>query len=957
MKTFESILDIIRQGGDVDPDELLPHLADVNRSTRFIYNDYLARTYYYAGKPDRAVVFADRALLLLTGYSESFINFYVLLHRALGNIEAVQNAYKAVGMERADAGDVLSALKYFNQSRDAYADAGLGDRYEYDFDILKKIETLAYSSPQRSVGTPSSIFMVPANKKIRLAYLVYGAKHSQSVLIKILCDFARLHDQVRYEVAFFVPDSNIDYGGQVSVNVEKLRKAGGRVIEAGSASELDCLYKTAQHINEFSPHILVTTAVLTDYAQYFISMLVSVSVRIGLCYGPPAQYIAPTLDWVISPSIHPLLDSPCNGSLVNLEQELPSCAMVSAYSRQDLVIPPDSVVILSAGRPAKFQNREFWKAIVNILEVYPQAFFVAVGLAEPPPFLAELMHPSLQTRFLNVGWRDDYLNILATADIVVDTFPSGGAVTVLDAMGLAIPVVSFHNDYLKVFDQNDWNPAGELIRIPELLAARGRFDEWLAILSSLVEGKEFRQLRGRQCQEMAAQMSGSPERMIANHEQIYENVLYEKVLTNNASKPASWKIPYAQVMKNGALTKVLQVNGYESPGRRFNGLSITPLLKTYGIESRHLVWEKDTQNPEVLTFEGAWARRINRVAKRVEDVTSLQSVLYPHAAQMMKMPAFKEADVLHLHIIHSGYLSLSDLPKITKRKPTVWTLHDPWAMTGHCVYPFECKRWMTGCGSCPDLGVHFPLRMDTTRLLFRYKRWAYRNSKFDVIVASKWMRDMVEASPAFEHIDIHQVPFGLDLNFFSPVASPNARKRFGIPDDALVICFRAVGNEFKGLPYIIQALERISSKQPVCLLTLNTKGLLERFAGRFQLVELGWSNDEALTRDAFVATDIFLMPSIVEAFGVMAIEAMACGKPVIVFEGTALPEVTFAPDVGLSVPMRDTEALFQALQRLIDNPAERKERGRKGRMIAELHYGDDMYARRLAKIYRMVAAK
>jgi glycosyltransferase involved in cell wall biosynthesis len=403
--------------------------------------------------------------------------------------------------------------------------------------------------------------------------------------------------------------------------------------------------------------------------------------------------------------------------------------------------------------------------------------------------------------------------------------------------------------------------------------------------------------------------------------------------------------------------KVLQVNAYESPGRRFNGLTLTPILKRHGIESRHLIWEKDTQNPEILTFGRVGSRKINNLVSRIERMFSLQSMLYLNASQMIKMPAFKEADLLHLHIIHSGYLSLSALPKLTSLKPTVWTLHDPWAMTGHCIYPFECTRWKSGCGNCPDLGIPLPLRKDTTRFLFNYKRRVYKNSKFEVVVASKWMRDMVEASPLFEDVNIHQIPFGLDLDFFSPSAAPHARKRFGIPEDSLVICFRAVDNEFKGLPYIIEALERISSKHPVCLLTFNSKGLLDRFAGRFQLVELGWTNDEELARDAFVAADIFLMPSIVEAFGVMAIEAFACGKPVIVFDGTSLPEVTFAPEIGLSVPMRDGEALFQALQRLIDNPMERQERGRKGRLMAELHYGDDMYAMRLAEIYRMVLEK
>ncbi len=949
MKTLESLLEIIRQGGEVNPQELLPLLCMESRSVRFTHNDYLARTYYYAGKPHLAEVFAERALLQLEGNPDSFISFYVMLHTVLGNAEAIKKAFKLVGMQQAALGNINLALRYFNQSRDAYSNLGLGDRYEYDFDILKKIEVMA--TYPKSIDDESSVF--EAHNPNRIAYLVYGAKHAQSVLIKILCEFAKYHDQSNYDVAFFVPDLCHDESGAVRKNIEKLRAAGGRVIETTSYDELECLYETGRNIREFAPNILVTTAVLADFAQYFVATLAGVPVNIGLCYGPPEQYIPPNLDWVISPTIHPLLDSMCNGSIVNLEQALPIRANIYGCSREELGIPPESVVIVSAGRPSKFLNREFWLAIVNALEAHPNIFFIAIGLEELHLFVTELMHPGLRTRFLNLGWQDNYLNIVVLADIVVDTFPSGGGVTVIDAMGLGIPVVSFRNDYLKVYDQADWNPAEEFIELPELLATRGSFYEWSTILSGLIDDKALRHYMGKRCQEVALKRLGSPERMVRNHEKVYE-----KFLSNLSKKSLLREVPKQEFANKTQITKVLQVNGYESPGRRFNGLSITPLLKRHGIESRHLVWHKDTTNPEVLTFDGKWTRGINRLLTGIENVASLQSVLFPNAAKMMKMPAFKEADILHLHIIHSGYLSLSDLPKITSQKPTVWTLHDPWAMTGHCIYPFECMRWKTtGCGKCPDLKTNMPLHMDTTRLLFKYKQWAYRNSKFSVIVASKWMRDMVEASPLFEGVSIHQIPFGLDLNFFSPHASPNARERFGIPENALVICFRAVGNEFKGLPYIIQALERIHSSQPVCLLTLNTKGLLDQFKGRFQLVELGWTNDEMLTRDAFLASDIFLMPSTAEAFGVMAIEAMACGKPVIVFDGTSLPEVTFAPDVGVLVPLRDGQALLNALQRLIDNPNERKERGSKGRSMAEKYYSDEAYARHLAEVYRLVAEK
>lgn len=430
-------------------------------------------------------------------------------------------------------------------------------------------------------------------------------------------------------------------------------------------------------------------------------------------------------------------------------------------------------------------------------------------------------------------------------------------------------------------------------------------------------------------------------------------------------------------------------------------MSITPLLKTRGIDSTHLIWIKDSHDPTVLSWtrEGWFSRLVdsarrslssypwfnrefkmgkrlvsmhkvfNRIARmslrmgvnwvagKAERVLSLQSVFYLNSLRLSRMPAYREADLLHLHIIHSGYLSLWALPGITRQKPTVWTLHDPWAMTGHCVYPFDCPRWQTGCGECPYLNTPLPLYADRTSLLFRYKRRFYGKSRFDVIVASRWMLNMVQSSPLFEGVRAHLVPFGLNLDFFSAAAAPDARRRFGIPDNALVICFRSDTSEFKGLPYIIQVLEKIRCDQPVCLLTFAKKGLMGRFADRFQLVELGWSHDEELMRDAFVAADIFLMPSTAEAFGVMAIEAMACGKPVISFEGTSLPEVTFAPDVGVSVPMGDTEGLLQALQRLIDHPEERLERGRKGRLIAEEHYDAETQADRLAEVYRTVASR
>ncbi|MDF2864560.1 MAG: glycosyltransferase [Achromobacter mucicolens] len=400
--------------------------------------------------------------------------------------------------------------------------------------------------------------------------------------------------------------------------------------------------------------------------------------------------------------------------------------------------------------------------------------------------------------------------------------------------------------------------------------------------------------------------------------------------------------------------RVLQVNGYQSPGRRFNGLSLKPHLEALGVSSKHFVWEQDRQEEGVVSLHGKLLRKVNRLTRGVEKVLSLQSQLYSNGMHMRRMEAFREADLVHYHIIHSGFLSMQSLPAMTAEKPSLWTLHDPWAMTGHCIHPFSCQRWKTGCGQCPDLKTDFAIQRDTTALNFRLKRAAYRRSNFEILVASSWMENMVRQSPLMDGVPVHKVPFGLDLDFFKPGDQAAAKARLGIEPHRLVLCFRSVVNDFKGLQYVIEALDRLQTQVPICLLTLNDKGRIEKFKDRFQVVELGWTNDDSVMQDVYSATDLFLMPSLADSFGLMAVEAMACGKPTICFEGTALPEVVFTPEAGLAVPSRDSAALAAAMERLIGDPQERLARGARSRQLAEQHYDIRLQAERMVDVYERV---
>lgn len=404
--------------------------------------------------------------------------------------------------------------------------------------------------------------------------------------------------------------------------------------------------------------------------------------------------------------------------------------------------------------------------------------------------------------------------------------------------------------------------------------------------------------------------------------------------------------------------RVLQVSATDSEGARFNGLELSKQLIQRGYESSQVVWRK-RGNDECTheMFEGALRKKIHQTAAKLERNLSVQSILSPLAFEFAKHPQFKAADVVHYHLIHTGFFNLMALPGLTQLKPSIWTLHDPWAMTGHCVHPFDCTRWKSGCGSCPSLDSEFSMTRDNTALMWKVKQLAYSMSDFDLVVCSNWMEEMVKASPLMKKARVHRIPLGVDLDVFRPGDSLVMKQKLGVYPGNLVVGLRATTSIYKGLPEAIECLRKLDTKQPLTILTFNQKGLFEEFFGKYQIIDLGWleSTDEMI--DAYQAADIFLMPSQGESFGMMAVEAMACGKPCVVFDGTALPETTFAPEYGISVPKGDSDALAAALKDLIENESKRISLGEKGRQLALQHYSQKVYVDRLVELYTDVRAR
>lgn len=402
---------------------------------------------------------------------------------------------------------------------------------------------------------------------------------------------------------------------------------------------------------------------------------------------------------------------------------------------------------------------------------------------------------------------------------------------------------------------------------------------------------------------------------------------------------------------------ILYTTAYDRDGQQFNGYLLHKELLNLGHNSHFAVFEKYLHDPEIHEIGGVFLRVMNTCLSYAERYLSLHSVLPILSFALMGAPYYREAELIHLELLHAKqFFSLFALPLMTRTRPVIWTIHDPWLLSGHCVHPMDCERWLTGCGDCPDLGISLPIRSDRTALNWKIKKWVMHHSRLSLVVASPWMYDRVKRSPILSHLPCHLIPFGVDTTIFNSEDKIANRQHFGIPKEDFVIAFRSVpfSRNFKGTDYVEKALLAIKPTRNVHLLTFEGVGGLDSLRARFPFTELDWVTDRHLLAQALGAADVFLMPSTAETFGMMAVESMACGTPVIAFEGTSLPGVIHAPRGGIAVPYGDHLALAHTIEMLMDDNSALTSLSVEATRIVKEEYTMELYLKRHLSLYNAI---
>lgn len=241
--------------------------------------------------------------------------------------------------------------------------------------------------------------------------------------------------------------------------------------------------------------------------------------------------------------------------------------------------------------------------------------------------------------------------------------------------------------------------------------------------------------------------------------------------------------------------------------------------------------------------------------------------------------------------------------------------------------------------------------------------WLYNRAVDAVAAISAPVAQALErAGVARSHITI--IPSGVDCERFAPPTDEQrqaARQRLGLKSDELAVGAVGALESRKGHRYLIEALARLDEPGPSVRLYIAGSGSMAAELGGLAAMAPGGParllGELQEPRDLLWALDIFVQPSLMEGLGVAALEAMACGCPIIASSVGGLRQIITDQESGLLSPAADAGALAAALQRLRADPGLRAALGEAARARVAASFGLDSMARATLELYFGILAK
>ena len=375
--------------------------------------------------------------------------------------------------------------------------------------------------------------------------------------------------------------------------------------------------------------------------------------------------------------------------------------------------------------------------------------------------------------------------------------------------------------------------------------------------------------------------------------------------------------------------KVLIVNTSEQTGGAAVAANrLMAALNNHGVKTKMLVGRKDTDNICVVETKGKFSKRWHFLWERLVIFFHLhfkrehlfEIDIANSGTDITMLREFKEADVIHLHWINQGMLSLKGIRKILRSgKPVVWTMHDMWPATAICHYARNCKYYCSKCDKCPLLPGSSAHNL-AAKVWQRKKNLLEHADNLSFVTCSRWLEGEAKKSALLCTQSISSIPNAIDTRIYSPQNKTEARQKAGLPTEGRIILFvsQRVTDERKGIGYFIEAIAKIVTLYPA--LKDNTTvailgGHADEVAGRLAMPAhaLGYVSNEQAIVNIYNAADVFVTPSLEDNLPNTIMEALACGVPCVGFRVGGIPEMIDHQKNGYVAALRDSNDLANGI--------------------------------------------
>lgn len=273
----------------------------------------------------------------------------------------------------------------------------------------------------------------------------------------------------------------------------------------------------------------------------------------------------------------------------------------------------------------------------------------------------------------------------------------------------------------------------------------------------------------------------------------------------------------------------------------------------------------------------------------------------------------------------------------------IWCLYDlpiPFYRTSRDIQAEEAKLF-------PELATNLKVIQEPDWKLARKER-EIELADHVFVASSMTKKSLLDVGIKEEKIST--IPYGAPIDYFHPQPKSELKR------DWKALFVGRVGLR-KGVHYLLKAWQELQlPKAELLLLGVNEfpNSYLQQDWGKVRHLN---SVPHHTLEDYYNSADVFVFPSLVEGFGLVLLEAMACGIPIITTPNTAAPDIITDGVEGFIIPIRDTQALKEKLAWCYAHPQQLKQMGKAARKKAE-EFTWDVYRRRLAsKVKELLETK